>query len=146
MKSPLQKVFAALVVLTTALVLNAQALATSSELPSSLSLTMKRMSSDLKKVTSQVNNPALNAESEALSNDFVTMAIHAKNFTPDKIAALPVDLQSSAKSEYDLSLDKTAQNGQLLAQAFRDNDNAKAVEILSLLSQDKKEGHKKFKE
>lgn len=114
-------------------------------MPTSLASTMKRMSSDLKKVAAQVNNPAANADSEALSNDYVSMALHAKNFTPDKIAALPVDQQKGPKADYDLTLDKTADNGKILAQAFHDNDNAKAVEVLNLLSKDKKDGHARFK-
>jgi hypothetical protein len=145
MKSLLEKAFAALVVLTTALVLNAQTPPAQTVPPASLASTMKRMSSDLKKVAAQVNNSAMNAESEALSNDYVAMALHSKNFTPDKIAALPAGQQKGPKADYDLTLDKTAENGLLLAKAFHDNDNAKAIEILNLLSQDKKDGHAKFK-
>lgn len=135
----------AIVVLGASLSLNAQMMDPSANLPTSLGSTMKKMSSDLKKVAAQVNDPALNAESEKLANDYVVMTLHAKNFTPDSIASLPKDQQKAQKENYDLALDKSAENGKQLAQAFHDNDNAKAIEVLNLLSKDKKDGHSKFK-
>lgn len=145
MKPLLTKSIVALFVLMTGLSLNAQTTDPAVALPTSLASTMKRMSSDLKKVATQVNNPATNAESETLANDYVAMALHAKNFTPDKVAALAPEPQKAAKADYDATLDKTAENGKLLALAFHNNDNTKAIEVLNLLSSDKKDGHAKFK-
>lgn len=144
MKSSFQKLVTALFVLMAATSLNAQSLDPAA-LPTSLAATMKRMSSDLKKVAAQVNDATKNAESEVLANDYVAMALHSKNFTPDKVAALPSEAQKAAKADYDATMDKTAENGKILAQAFHDNDNAKAVTALNALSSDKKDGHARFK-
>ncbi len=145
MKSQFKQLISLFVALLASLSLNAQTADTAAGMPTSLASTMKRMSSDLKKVAAQVNDPSLNTESEKLANDYVLMALHSKNFTPDRIANIPANQQPAQKENYDLTLDKTAETGKLLAQAFHDNENTKAVEFLNQLSKDKKDGHARFK-
>lgn len=144
MKSSIKNLFTITALVTAGVFAQAQQNAPAA-LPTSLAATMKKMSSDLKKVATQVNDPSANAESEALANDYVVMVLHAKDFTPDSIQSLPSSQQKAAKADYDAMLDKSAENGKLLAQAFHNNENAKAVEALNLLSQDKKDGHAKYK-
>ncbi|AZZ35639.1 hypothetical protein CIK05_02095 [Bdellovibrio sp. qaytius] len=128
-----------------ALLISASAFAAVTELPKTLSKTMKAMSADLKQVATQVADPKANENSALLSDDFVAMVIHAKDFTPDTVAALPANEQPAALAEYQLMLDQTAEVGVKLAAAFRANDNALATELLNQLSQAKKDGHTKFK-
>lgn len=141
----MSKTICSLFIVLTASLSFAQSSEPQANMPSSLGSTMKRMSSDLKKIATQVNDPKANAQSEALALDYVSMALHSKNFTPDTITSLPASQQKEQKAQYDLALDNTAENGTELAQAFHDNNNAKAVEILNLLSKDKKDGHARFK-
>lgn len=128
-----------------ALLISASAFAAVTEMPKTLGKTMKAMSADLKQVAAQVADAKANENSALLSDDFVAMVIHSKNFTPDSVAELPAKEQPAALAEYHLMLDQTAAVGVKLAAAFRANDNALATELLNQLSQAKKDGHTKFK-
>jgi hypothetical protein len=126
------------------LIILSSAFALAQALPNTLALTMDGMSADLKAVTAQVNNAQANANSAALSDEFVQLVGHAKSFVPSLITALPADQQAAAKAQYDKMLDQTAQLGAQLAGAFRANDNAKANVLLKQLSQAKHDGHDEF--
>lgn len=112
--------------------------------PATLARTMKAMSADLKAVTAQATDVSQNASSAALADDFVQLTLHAKDFVPDSIAALPADQQAGAKAQYDKMLDQAAALGTQLAAAFRANDNAQAAVILNQLVQTKRDGHDQF--
>ncbi|MBC7464754.1 MAG: hypothetical protein H7256_02075 [Bdellovibrio sp.] len=114
-------------------------------LPASLGKTMKAMSTNLKAIVAQATEATKNESSAKLADDFVTLTLHAKDFAVDSIQALPAEQQAAAKAEYDKMLEQTAITGQQLAAAFRANDNVLAANLLKQLSQDKKDGHDKFK-
>ena len=110
-----------------------------------LASNMKVMSSKLKAIAEQVKNPALNTNSAKLADEFTVAAHGSKQFVPDTVAALPPKDQPARKALFDQMLDTAVSQGQKLAAALRANDNARAVEILKLLSQTKKDGHAEFR-
>lgn len=122
---------------------NAQTPAT--DLPASLGKTMKAMSTDLKAIAAQVSDATKNENSAVLADQFVALTLHAKDFSVDSIRDMPADQQTAAKAQYDKMLEQTAITGQQLAAAFRAGDNVLAANLLKQLSQDKKDGHDKFK-
>ena len=113
--------------------------------PSTLSETMKAMDADLKTLAAQSNDVTRNPQSAALSEHFTWLVLHAKNFTPDSIAALPANEQSAAKADFDKMLQEASQMGVDLATAFRQNNNSVANNILKNLKLAKREGHDKYK-
>ncbi|AZZ36383.1 hypothetical protein CIK05_06115 [Bdellovibrio sp. qaytius] len=118
---------------------------TAAALPKTLAATMKAMSSNLKSIVAQINNPQLNDNSATKADMFTALTLHSKDFSPDSIANLPADQNVAAKAQYDKMLDQTADLGTQLAFAFRSNDTASATVILNQLSQQKSDGHKQFK-
>lgn len=114
-------------------------------LPETLALTMRGMSTGLKAITAQAANIQSNEASAALADQFVVLALHAKNFVPQVVASLPVEQQAAAIIQYNALMDQTATLGQQLAAAFRVNDNATAAAILKQLNQTKRDGHDQFK-
>lgn len=111
----------------------------------SLASTMKLMSSKLKAISAQVNNPQMNAQSAVLADEFVAATLNSKQFVPDSIASLPAKDQPARRALYDQMLDATAALGKDLATALRANDNAKATAALNQLVQAKKGGHDEFR-
>lgn len=104
-----------------------------------LQITMKAMSSDLKKIVAQANVAANNASSAALADHFVTLVKKAKDILPDTADT------ETMKSDYAKMMDGMADLGKKLAEAFRANDNALANSILNQMVQAKKDGHSEFK-
>lgn len=119
--------------------------ATEVELPKSLGRTMKSMNTTLNSISFQQNDSAKNVSSATLADDFVTLTLHSKKFTPESVLELPEAEQPPAKAQFDSMIDQTAELGKKLAEAFRANDNAHAAEIMNQLKNSKKDGHSKFK-
>ena len=113
--------------------------------PNTLPKTMRAMSTDLKKISSQVHNVKKNPSSAMLADDFTGLVLHAKTFTPDSIRSLPRSQQPAAKSRFDQRLNNVAQLGRDLGSAFRANSNSVAVTILRRLNQAMKDGHAEFR-
>ena len=102
------------------------------------------MNTDLKKISTQVNNVQKNPSSALLADDFTGLVLHAKTFTPDSVRSLPRAQQPAAKARFDQRLTNVAKLGKELGDAFRANKNSVAVGILRQLSQEKREGHSEF--
>ena len=100
---------------------------------------MKEMSTKLKAIAAQAGDVTLNASSEALARELVTLVENGK-------ALFPKTAQDQAsQNEYVKMMDDTSLQAQALAEAFHANNNVLANEILAQLSQAKKDGHAKFK-
>lgn len=113
--------------------------------PTTLAATMKAMSSALKTVSAQATDSHKNSDSAILADQFVQLTLNSKKFTPDTISGLPANEQMAQKAQYDQMIDQTADLGKQLAEAFRNNDNTKAADLLNQLLKSKKEGHAQFK-
>ena len=113
--------------------------------PNDLSEAMKAMSGNLKAISEQVQNKALNAQSAVLADQLVTAVGQARAFFPKSIAGLADKDQPAAKELYLKMMDQTAELSRQLAASFRANDNVKAVELLNQLVGARKQGHGEFK-
>lgn len=105
----------------------------------SLKSLMKDMSSTLRTIAAQSSNPAKNSDSEKLALGLVETVKSAKAYMPGSANS------QAEKDLYIKMMDDSANSAQLLAEAFHNNDSAKITELLNKLSQDKKDGHAKFK-
>lgn len=114
--------------------------------PKDLEGAMKAMSSNLKAISEQAQNPALNAQSAVLADQFVTAITQGRAFFPKSITGLADKDQPAAKELYLKMMDQTAELGKQLAASFRANDNVKAVDLLNQLVSAKKRGHGEFKQ
>lgn len=104
----------------------------------SLKSTMKDMKKILKDISSQVKDPSKNAESEKLSLELAKITADAK---------LQIPKSAPDKAGQDLyihMIDGVIQSANDLANAFHENDNAKAIILLNTLSQQKTDGHERF--
>lgn len=136
-ENPVKKL--AIIAISTMISLTTFAQQPPTELPLSLSGTMKSMSSTLKKIAAQVSDSTKNSDSEKLSDELVALTKAAKDFVPKKAS------DTDKQQQYLKMIDDTVVLSQELAAAFHNNDNAKAVDILNKLSAAKKEGHTAFK-
>ena len=105
----------------------------------SLKSIMKDMSTKLKTIAAQSTDATKNASSEAIANELAKSVGAAKEVIPSS---------ANDKARQDLyikMIDGVIASSKQLAQAFHDNDNVKAADILSQLSQAKKDGHAEFK-
>ncbi len=99
---------------------------------------MKDMKKILKDISAQAKDATKNADSEKLALDL------AKSVTAAK-AHIPKTAPDKAGQDlYIHMMDGVIQSANDLAAAFHENDNAKAIIILSTLSQQKSEGHERF--
>lgn len=129
----------AIIAISTLISLTAFAQQPPTEAPLNLAGIMKSMSSTLKKIAAQVNDPTKNTDSEKLSDDLVAMTKNSKDHFPKKAAT------TDQQQQYLKMIDDSVVLSQELAAAFHNNDNAKAVDVLNKLSAAKKEGHTAFK-
>lgn len=97
---------------------------------------MKAMKQALKAIAAE--DASKNADNAKAADQFTSLTLHAKMFTPDGASA-------ADKAKFDQLLDQTADAGKSLAAAFRAGDNAKAVKLMAQLDDFKKEGHGEFK-
>jgi Cytochrome b562 len=99
---------------------------------------MKDMKKILKDISAQAKDPSKNADSEKLALDLAKSTaaakLHMPKSAPDK----------AGQDLYIHMIDGVIQSANDLAAAFHENDNAKAIIILSTLSQQKKDGHERF--
>ncbi len=114
--------------------------------PKDLSEAMKAMSGNLKAISEQIQNKAMNAQSAVLADQFVTAVGQSRAFFPKSIDGLAGKDQAAAKELYLKMIDQTADLGKQLAASFRANDNVKAVDLLNQLVSHKKQGHGEFKQ
>ncbi len=114
-------------------------------LPSTLANTMKAMGNDMKAITAQANNSQSNTSSAQLTDHFLLMAQHSKDFTPDSITSLPSSEQAAAKTDYDSMLDQQIELGKRLKDDFTANNNTDALNILTQMSSLKRKGHDAYK-
>ncbi len=105
----------------------------------SLKDTMKDMSKKLKAIAAQAKDPSKNADSEKLALELAKSTADAKLHIPTKTAP-----DKAGQDLYIHMIDGVIQSSKDLAQAFHDNDNAKAIIILNTMSQQKKDGHDRF--
>lgn len=113
--------------------------------PATLKSVMKSMQTNLKAITAQVEDTAKNAESEKLALQLIEITKASKQFLPDHIKELPADQQDAQTQDYLKRIDQVIELQQLLANAFHNNDNTTAVDLLNKLSAAKKDGHKAHK-
>lgn len=111
----------------------------------SLGSVMKAMNNDLKKIVAQAADATKNASSAELAADFVKQSELAKKFIPDSVKTLPADQRPARETLYLKMMDDDIQLGKDLENAFRNNDNTAAAELLKKLSSLKKEGHAEFR-
>ncbi len=114
--------------------------------PKDLGDAMKAMSGNLKAISEQGQNKAMNAQSAVLADQFVVAVGQARTFIPKSIGGLAGKDQAAAKELYLKMIDQTVELGKQLAASFRANDNAKAVNLLNQLVSQKKQGHSEFKQ
>lgn len=112
---------------------------------SSLASAMKSMSAHLKKIVAQAKDPSKNASSAQLSDELVKLVELSRTFVPDTVSSLPKAQQPERLALYQKMIDDTALRAHALGDAFRADDNAKAVDLLRQLADDKKTGHDEFK-
>lgn len=123
---------------------SANANLSSEGLPDSLKTTMKAMGTRMKAVAAQMNNPAQNENSALVLEEVSTLALHAKTFIPAVIEEMADEQKANATIEYNQQLDNVANLALQASAAFRANDNATAVAIMSQLNQAKRDGHDQF--
>lgn len=99
---------------------------------------MKDMKKILKDISAQAKDPSKNADSEKLALELAKSTAAAKAHIP-KTAP-----DKAGQDLYIHMIDGVIQSANDLAAAFHENDNAKAIIILSNLSQQKKDGHERF--
>lgn len=114
--------------------------------PTPLAQAMRVMAGNLKTISEQVQNKAMNAQSAVLADQFVAAITKARTFFPKSIEGLAGQDQADAKALYLKMIDQTTDLGQQLAASLRANDNAKAVDILNQIVSAKKKGHTEFKQ
>jgi Cytochrome b562 len=107
----------------------------------SLKATMKDMSKKLKTIAAQAKDPSKNADSEKLALELAKSTADAKLHIPTKTAP-----DKAGQDLYIHMIDGVIQSANDLALAFHENDNAKAIIILSTMSQQKKDGHQRFED
>ena len=101
---------------------------------------MKDMSKTWKAIAAQAKDPSKNAASEKLALDLAKSTADAKLHIPTQTAP-----DKAGQDLYIHMIDGVIQSANDLATAFHENDNAKAIIILNALSQQKKDGHERFK-
>lgn len=117
-----------------------------SALPGNLANTMKAMGNDLKTISAQVADPKANASSLQLTDHFIQMAQHSKDFIPDTISSMPNTQQAAAKADYDSLLDQQIELANRLKSDFASNNNTDAQNILTQMATLKRKGHDAYKQ
>ncbi|MBC7420178.1 MAG: hypothetical protein H7328_05570 [Bdellovibrio sp.] len=113
-----------------------QTFAQNLQMPDTLKATMKIMGDDMKKLIAQSNKAELNSESTATAEELVRLIENAKRFNPEV----------GDKAEYLKAMEKTKALATQLVDAFKENKNNQATDILKALSGSKREGHSNFKD
>lgn len=105
---------------------------------SDLKQVMQDMKKTLKEISVQAKDPSLNASSEKLALQLAKSTADAKLYIPSSAP------DKAGQDLYIHMIDGVIQSANDLALAFHENDNAKAIILLSTLSQQKKDGHERF--
>ncbi len=100
---------------------------------------MKEMSTKLKTIAAQSTDASKNASSEAIALELVTTVTSAKSAMPSTVT------DQARQNLFQKMIDDVIVSSKQLAQAFHDNDNVKAAQILTELSKQKKDGHTEFR-
>jgi hypothetical protein len=105
----------------------------------SLKTIMKEMSSKLRMIATQSTDPTKNASSEQITLELIKSVTAAKAVFPSSAN------DKNSQEKYLIMIEGVIASSTELAQAFHNNDNTKAADILRQLSQEKKDGHNEFK-
>jgi hypothetical protein len=110
-----------------------------------LQVPMKKMGQDFKLLGQQAADSSKNEASLLLANDMLTLVNQAKDVMPETVANLPEPERSRAFVEFQDTMGVLQNQLRQLIDAFKNNENARAVGIISIMSETKKTGHEKFK-
>ncbi len=100
---------------------------------------MQDMSAKLKVISMQSKDAKQNISSKKLSLSLADSVSASKKFLPKSA------IDSASQVLYAKMMDETIDLAKQLADAFDQNNNAKATDLLSKMSQQKTDGHTKFK-
>jgi hypothetical protein len=125
-------------ILIAGFVLSVTAIAVENGAPT-LKSTMSDMAATLKKISAQSQDESKNSSSIALTEQFIKSVQQARELIPSTAN------DQASQDQYVAMIDKVLENANQLKTAFQSNENTKAVEILNVLVQNKKDGHSQFR-
>jgi hypothetical protein len=111
----------------------------------SLTATMRSMSSTVRQISAQYQDPAKDASTIQLADSLAGLIKSSLSFVPDSIMRLPAAQRQVRLASYQAQITQTEQTAQNLAQAVRSGDRTKATEFLKTLAGEKNQGHADFK-
>lgn len=97
------------------------------------------MAATLKKISAQSQDASKNSSSIALTEQFIKSVQQARELIPSTAN------DQTSQEQYVAMIDKVLENANQLKTAFQNNENTKAIGILNVLVQNKKDGHSQFR-
>lgn len=125
-------------ILIAGFILSVTAIANESGAPT-LKSTMSDMAATLKKISAQSQDASKNSSSIALTEQFIKSVQQARELIPSTAN------DQTSQEQYVAMIDKVLENANQLKTAFQNNENTKAIGILNVLVQNKKDGHSQFR-
>ncbi len=111
----------------------------------SLKATMDQISSVVKTLTANLNDPSKNADSAKLADQLVTLFTTAQGQTPTSVGKLADDQKATAVQGFQSLIQKEIDDAKALKSAFDSNNNTQAGTILQDMNTLKSQGHSTYR-
>jgi cytochrome c556 len=105
---------------------------------------MGGMAHDMRTLHGMVADPTQKDAAVALVKDMITHATNAKGYQPKKTDSIPPADRAQFVADYKTAIDGLIADLQKLQDDISSGDTTDATTLLAKISQDKRDGHKKF--